>query len=89
MSMDNEEIKKMFDKLQEHVENNIEEGKKDHREIRDWIRKLCDRMTSTENTMDNHLINSAKQEKSRREKISYIIAGIGLTMGIVTLYLKF
>ena len=78
--MDNEEIKQMFDKLQLFVEKNIEEGKKEHKEIQDWLKKLCDRVTSTENTVDNHLVNTAKKAKSNKEKTQLII-----TIGSVTI----
>ncbi len=87
--MDNDEIKKMFENLQKYVEKNIDEGKKEHKEIKDALRKLCDRMTSNENTVDNHLINSAKKEKSNKEKISYIITGISLAIAIVAVFAKF
>lgn len=85
MSLDNEEIKKMFEKLQAFVEKNTEEGKLEHKEIKDWLRKLCDRMTSNENTVDNHLVNTEKNIKSRREKVSYLIAGIGIVIAVISL----
>jgi len=94
--MDNEEIKRIFDGLKEdfdelkhHVEKNIDDGKKEHKEIKDALRKLCERMTSNEDTVDNHLINSAKKEKSNKEKISYIITAISLSIAIVALFTKF
>lgn len=87
--MDNEEIKKMFDDLKQYVEKNTDEGKKEHKEIKDSLHKLCDRMTSNENTVDNHLINSAKKEKSNKEKISYVITGISLIIAIVAVLTKF
>jgi len=84
--MDNEEIKEMFDELKQYVEKNIDASQLEHKEIRGWLQKLCDRMTSTENTMDNHLINSAKKAKSTKEKIQYLITGISLLIaGIVTI----
>lgn len=89
MSLDNEEIKIMFEKLQKFVEKNTEEGKREHKEIREWLRKLCDRMTSNENTIDNHLLNTEKNIKSRREKISYLIAGVGIIIAAISLYVKF
>lgn len=55
MSMDNEEIKRMFngfkekiDELKVQLKESIDEGKKDHKEIRDGISDLCDRMTKQE-----------------------------------------
>ena len=83
--MDNDEIKQIFDKLQLFVEKNIEDGKKEHKEIQEWLRKLCDRMTSTESTVSNHLENTAKKAKSNKEKTqliitigSVVIAGIAI-----------
>lgn len=87
--MDNEEIRKLFDDLKQYVEKNIDDGKKEHKEIKDALRKLCERMTSNENTIDNHLINSAKKEKSNKEKISYIITAISLSIAIVAVFAKF
>ena len=83
MTMDNEEIKKMFDKLQTFVEKTIEEGKTEHKEIKDLLRKLCDRMTSTESTLNNHLINTENKAKSTKEKTQIIITVISL--GIATI----
>lgn len=94
--MDNEEIKRIFDGLKEdfvelkrHVEKNIDDGKREHKDIKDALGKLCQRMTSNEDTVDNHLINSAKKEKSNKEKISYIITAISLGIAIVALFAKF
>ena len=94
--MDNEEIKRIFDglkvdfvQLKRYVEKNIEDGKKDHKDIREGIGKLCDRMKDAENIIDNHLINSAKKEKSNREKISYVITAISLSIAIIALFAKF
>ena len=73
--MDNDEIKRIFDGLKEdfielknQFKQSIDEGRTEHKEIKDALGKLCNRMTSTESTVDNHLINSAKKEKSNREK---------------------
>ena len=87
--MDNKEIKEMFDKLQVYIEKNLEESKKEHKEIREGIKNLCDRMTNTENTIDNHLINSEKKAKSKKEKASYLIAGVGMAIAAVSLYVNF
>lgn len=87
--LDNEEIKIMFDDLKQHVEKNIDEGRKEHKEIKEALRKLCDRMTSNENTVDNHLINSERNAKSNREKISYVITGVTIIIAVIALFAKF
>jgi len=83
--MDNEEVKELFDKLQVFVEKNIDAGKIEHDEIKDWIRKLCDRMTSNENTVSNHLENTAKKAKSKKEKTHLIITGVSLLIAGITI----
>ncbi len=83
--MENADIKQMFDRLQVFVEKNIESGNIEHKEIKEWLRKLCDRMTSQENKVDNHLVNTAKKAKSKKDKThliitigSVVIAGIAI-----------
>lgn len=71
--MDNDEIKEMFDKLQIFVEKNIDASQLEHKEIKEWIRKLCDRITRTENKVANHLENTTKKAKSNKEKTQLII----------------
>jgi len=71
--MENADIKQMFDRLQVFVEKNIESGNIEHKEIKEWLRKLCDRMTSQENKVDNHLVNTAKKAKSTKEKTQLLI----------------
>ena len=88
MVMDNKEIKEMFDKLQAFVEETIKEGKAEHKEIKELLQKLCDRLTNTKNTLDNHLVNTEKKTKSTREKISYIIAGLGMSIAVISLYIN-
>lgn len=87
--MDNDEIKQMFDKLQQYVEKNIEEGKKEHKEIQEWIRKLCDRVTSNENKVSNHLENTAKKAKTRKEKTQLFITGVSLLIAGIAIITNF
>ncbi len=62
-----------INKLQVFVEKNIDAGKTEHDEIKEALGKLCDRMTSTEGIMKNHLENTAKKAKSRKEKTQLIV----------------
>lgn len=81
--MDNDEIKQMFTELKVHVSKNIEAGQKEHKEIREWLQKLCDRMTSTESTLDNHLTNTEKKAKTQKEKTQYLITGVSLGIAAI------
>jgi len=92
MVMDNEEIKRMFTgfkediiELKDQLKDSIDEGKKEHKEIKEGLGDLCDRMKDAENTIDNHLINTAKREKSKREKILLILAITGSIVGIISI----
>lgn len=87
--MDNTEIKEMFDKLQTFVEKTIEEGKSEHKEIKDLLRKLCDRMTSSESTLGNHLINTEKKAKSQKEKTHLAITVISLAIASIAIISNF
>ena len=87
--MDNDEIKIMFDKLQTFVEKNIDAGKKEHDEIKAWLRKLCDRMTSTENIVDNHLESTAQKVKTKKEKTHLIITGVSLLIAGIAVITSF
>jgi len=67
MSVENDEIYRMFNGFKEGLEEvkkqlkeSIKEGQKDHKEIHTMLKGLCDRMLNTENTIDNHLLNSEK-----------------------------
>lgn len=94
--MDNDEIKRIFDGLKEDMvglkkefKESVKEGMKEHKEIKDALSKLCDRMTSSESTLDNHLLNSARKAKSNKEKISYVITGISIIIALVSVFAKF
>lgn len=87
--MDNDDIKIMFDKLQVFVEKNIDAGKKEHDEIKEWLRKLCERMTSQENIVDNHLEITAQKRKSNKEKTYLIITITSLLIASIALITNF
>lgn len=87
--MDNDEIKQMFDKLQTYVEKNIDAAKIEHDEIKKWLKKLCDRMTSTENIVDNHLEITAQKTKTKKEKIQLIITATSLSIAAIAIITKF
>lgn len=89
--MDNDEIKQIFIGIKEDTyelkskfKEYVIEGKKEHKEIKDTLRKLCDRMKDAENTIDNHLINSIQKDKTKREKTFLLIAVIGSIIGVVS-----
>ena len=92
MVMDNKEIERMFTGFKEDIgelkvqlKDSIDEGKKEHEEIKIGLGDLCDRMKDAENTIDNHLINTAKREKTKREKILLVIAVMGSIVGIISI----
>lgn len=87
--MENADIKQMFDRLQVFVEKNIETGNLEHKEIKEWLRKLCDRMTSQENKVSNHLENTAKKAKSNKDKTQLIITVTSLLIAGITVFVHF
>jgi len=84
MSMDNNQIEKLFGDLKSYVEKNIEEGKKDHQEIQKWIRELCDRMTKQE-AMHEKRKQSAL---NKRGWVGVSIAIIAVGFTIINTFLK-
>jgi len=89
----NEEIKLMFTglksniiELKDQLKESNNEGKKEHKSIKDELRKLCDRMKDAENVIDNHLMNTTQKEKSKREKFLLIIAIIGSIGGVISVF---
>jgi len=88
MAVNNDELKIIFTGFKENIKElkdqfkeYIIEGKKEHKEIKEGLRKLCDRMKDAENTIDTHIINTMQKEKSKREKFLLIIAIIGSIIG--------
>jgi len=92
MSMDNEEIKELFGKLESKFEKNIDEGRAEHKEIREDLQEgmkdLGDRMINVENSIDSHILTSDKKAKSKKEKISYVFGAIGIVIAAIALYIK-
>lgn len=90
MTVNNDELKIIFTGFKENIQelkdefkDYIIEGKKEHKEIKEALRKLCDRMKDAENTIDTHIINTIQQDKSKREKILLVIAIIGSIIGTI------
>ncbi len=84
MSMDNNQIEKLFEDLKKYVEKNIEEGKEDHKEIRKGIEKLCERMTRQEAMHENQKLKAL----NKRGWAGVMVALLAVSFTIINTFLK-
>lgn len=84
MSMDNNQIEKLFEDLKKYVEKNIEEGKKDHKEIREGITNLCDRMLKQEFMHEDQKLKAL----NKRGWVGVTVAILAVSFTIINTFLK-
>ena len=84
MSMDNDQIEKLFEDLTKYVEKNIKEGKEDHKEIQRGIRDLCNRMTKQETMHEEQKLKAL----NKRGWVGVTVALLAVSFTIINTYLK-
>lgn len=94
--MDNEQIKILFDGLKENftelkndLKESIKEGKLEHSKINDDVKELTGQITKVENAIVNHLNNTVKSSKSKRDNAYLLIGIVGVLIALTTIIHKF
>ncbi len=59
------------------------------KEIRKEQKNTCIEIAKQQTELKNHLELKDQESKSKREKLSYVIAGIGTTIAIISVFIRF